>query len=111
VRPKSLYVKTAHRSRIAGSLVAAFIVLTLGACSSTGSASPSTSSRAATSTSQTTVPTTTKTTSPTATTEPSGTGGTSAIGAVTSQISTELGALQTLLSQTTADFQAGQQDG
>lgn len=89
-------------------MLAASLALALGACSSTGSASPSTTSHAASSTSATTVPTIAKPTSTTATTQAAA--GTSGIGNLTAQISTEIGALQTLLSQTTADFEAGQRD-
>lgn len=101
-------VRTPDRSRIAAFLLAVPFALALAACGSTGAVSPSTAAHTASSTSQPAVPTTTKATSTTATTHAIGT--TSGIGELTAQISAELGALQTLLSQTTADFEAGQRD-
>jgi hypothetical protein len=102
-------VKTSNRRWVAACVVAASFALTVTACGSTGSASTSTTSQAATSTSRSTVPTSVKPISITTTTTPPGTSA-SEIGDATVQMSAELGALQALLGQTTADFEAGHQD-
>jgi hypothetical protein len=101
-------VKKVKSWRVGACVLTLGVGLTLASCSSGNSASKSTSTSSDVGTSQTTSSASSPATS--TTTSNDGTTTASEFGDEPAQLAAELGNLQLLLNETTADFAAGQQD-